>query len=605
MHPLDWLIVGLYLAFAIAVGVYFTRKASRSTADFFVAGRSLPWWIAGTSIVATTFSTDTPLQVARFTREGGAGYNWIWWGIIFGSVATVFFFAKLWRRTGAETDVAFIEMRYEPGPARDALRMFHAFFGGVLVNCFILASVTLAATKLITILLGLDNHDVLFVLPGFGDVSAPLGVTFTLAFIALAYSLLSGMYGVAYTDLVQFVLAMLGSIWLAVVAYQKIQDAGGFEALPHDQGPATYTNLFPDFSAGGALLIFTFAVWSGIAWWDNSPGRFYTVQRLLSARSERESMLAYLWAAFCTFVLRSWPWILVGIASVAVFPVLEDDEAAYPLMINTLLGPGVKGVMVAAMLAAYMSTVDTHLNWGASYLVNDVYRAFLRKTESARHYVNVGRAAMILLTFVALGIVPFLPSIKEAYQYLAVITGGIGTIMVVRWYWWRVNAWSEISAIVAALLIANLANKFLVPTQDSPTTYQKDFYWALRQVVTIAGVTTVWVGITLITTKPPSDHLKTFYRKLRVPGPGWQRVSKETGVAPLGMKFSRSVAGWLTCSLTLFAMLLGSGALLFQRWAVGVALLLAAAFGLGLMLTVFQSVFADDASPAAEAQPTD
>lgn len=506
MHVIDWLIVGVYLLAAVGIGVWFTRRASRGTGDFFVAGRSLPWWIAGTSIVATTFSTDTPLQVARLTREGGAGYNWWWWGIVFGYMATVFFFARLWRRTGAETDVAFIEQRYAPGRERELLRGFQAVFGGVLVNCWVLASVTLAASKLIQVMLGLDAAVTVVTVPGMGDISEPLAATLTLAALALAYSLLSGMYGVVYTDLIQFGLAMAGSIWLAVGAFCRVQDEGGFDAIRTPEGdPALVTNLFPDFGDGGTMLVFTFAVWAGVAWWDNAPGRFYAVQRVLSCRDEKQASLAYLWSAVATFALRSWPWIVVGAASLVVFPVLDDDEAAYPLMINELLGPGFKGVMVAAMLAAYMSTVDTQLNWGASYLVNDLYRPYLRRRASDRHYVAVARAAMVLLTVITLLIVPRLTGIKEAYQYLAVITGGIGTVMVLRWYWWRVNAWSEISAILAAVVVANTVNAWL-KADDGASTYTKDYYWALRQVVTILTVAVVWVTVTWWTSRAAPAH---------------------------------------------------------------------------------------------------
>ncbi len=509
---IDWVIVGLYLLAAVCLGAWFSKKASSSTADFFLAGRSLPWWIVGTSLVATTFSTDTPLFVAALSRNEGIHGNWFWWSAAIGQTATIFFFAKYWRRTEAITEIEFIAKRYAPGPERSALRIFKVIFEGVLYNCVVMASVTLAATKVIQVVLGLSATP-MFEMSFWGDATAELVITQTdlvlivLAVVALGYSAASGLYGVAYTDLIQFTLAMVGTIWLAVVSFNSMEPGGLVANLEKVPGFSEgLVGMFPDLTRMD-LLTFTMLIYIGINWWSIAPGTGYSVQRLLATKSERDSMLGFLWFTFCHYVVRPWPWIIVGLVSMIYFPELRGVEAeeAFPLMIDRFLGPGIKGVMVAAMLAAYMSTIDTHLNWGASYLVNDLYQPFIKRDGEPRHYVRASRLAMVLLMIAAVVVTTMLTGILSAYKYLGVIIGGTGSVMILRWYWWRVNAWAEITAILTALVVGNVCEFQLTDPVDVEGVKVADWF-GIRLLVTTVVTGVAWVSVALATSRMPSEH---------------------------------------------------------------------------------------------------
>lgn len=562
MTTLDWLIVGIYITVAIGFGLAFARKASHNTADFFVAGRSLPWWIAGTSIVATTFSTDTPLFVAGLARNDGAHGNWFWWSAAIGQLATVFFFAKLWQRTGALTDIEFVAQRYDRSIPRDILRVFKVLFDGVFVNCIIMASVTLAATKVIQVILGLSDEPV-FSLLGAGVTSTHL-VLILLAGSALIYSVISGLYGVVYTDLVQFALAMIGSFYLAIVAYNHASGEEGFIAnLSQTEGyKDSLIHLFPDLTSMD-MLTFTFLVYVMVNWWGIAPGSGYTVQRLLATKSEKDAMLGFLWFNFCHYVLRPWPWIIVGLASMIYFPELRgsDAELAYPSMINMFLGPGIKGIMVTAMLAAYMSTVDTHLNWGASYIVNDIYQPFINSDANPKHYVTVSRISMIAFMILAASVTPFLTGILDAYKYLAVITSGIASVLILRWYWWRVSALSEISAILAALIIGNLVETYLPDIKDADGKLITNM-WGVRMLICTFGTAAVWIPITYLTHPTPTEADRSFCKRIRVPGIGWRRVRNELRIEANSLGFGYSFVGWILAIGFIYGCLIGTGWLL-------------------------------------------
>jgi SSS family solute:Na+ symporter len=566
MHTIDWTIVALYVLSAIGVGAWFTKRAAKSTTDFFVAGRSLPWWIAGTSIVATTFSADTPLFVAGLSRTTGIHGNWFWWSAAIGSIASVFFFAKLWRRTEALTDVEFVVKRYEPGAARSSLRMFKVFFDGVFVNCFIMASVTLAMAKIAKVILGL-SEDALFTVPVFGPITPTGIVLVVLGASALLYSALSGLYGVVYTDLIQFALAMLGSIGLAVIVYVDASGAGGLmanlSASPDFKDALVW--FIPNLKTFD-LLTFAFFVYIFVAWWSAAPGSGYNVQRILACRTEKDSVLAFLWYNFLHYVVRSWPWIIVGLLSIVYFPGLEDAESAFPEMIDRFMPVGLKGVMVASLLAAFMSTLDTHLNWGTSYLINDFYEPFIAKNKSERHYVVASRVCMLLLTLVALLVSTRLTTIIDAYKYLGLVWAGVGTVMIARWYWWRVTPWSEIAAIVGSLVIGNIM-AVVLPNVTEPVA--KDYY-TVRLVVTLFSVAFVWITVTLLTSRNPREQDKAFYRKMQMPGPGWAKVAAETGVEPIKGELLINTTAWLSCTILLFSLLFGIGKLLFHQWIPGV-----------------------------------
>lgn len=628
MAGLDWFIVGMYVAIALVLGFIFVRKASHNTTDFFVAGRSLPWWIAGTSLVATTFSTDTPLFVAGLTRSDGIHGNWYWWAAAIGQTATIFYFAKLWRRTKVLTDVEFIQCRYDPSPQRSVLRVFKVLFDGVYVNCYIMASVTIAATKVVQAVMGLDSDPVFeLVLTEGADplftITETGAVLLVLGFCAMVYSMASGLYGVVYTDLVQFGLAMVGTIWLAVVSFNGVMDKAEINGVATEgmsfsqrlEATAAYNpennllGFFPDMTSWD-LVMFTFLTYIFMVSWQTAPGSGYLVQRMLATKSEKDSLLAFLWYNVCHYVIRPWPWIVVGLASMVFFPSLGElgPEMSFPKMIDLMLGPGIKGVMVAAMLAAYMSTLDTHLNWGASYLVNDLYQPFVRPLAKQKELVLVSRASMLCLTLLALFVTTTLTGILDTYKYLGVVLGGLGTVLIFRWYWWRVTAWSEIAAIVGAVIIGNATEFFIANPLDAAGEAMLDEagrpidYFAYRVIITTVCTTIVWVVVSLLTCKKPSVSAVKFCREVRPSGPGWALVRNQERIPKERGEFVRSTIGWLASIAFIYAMLLGIGSAIFSRWA-GMAVCAAVAVVAGLVLkwvlkrSIFGDSYGDDGSP--------
>lgn len=562
MAPLDWLIIILYVLVAISVGFYFTKRAGKSTIDFFVAGRSLSWFVAGTSMVATTFSSDTPLWVAGMSRQMGISSNWFWWTHAIAQTATAFFFARLWRRTEVITEIEFVAKRYEPSRATSLLRVFKVFFHGVLINCIVMASVTLAMVKIIKVLLNFSDTAVCN-LPLFGNVTPTVVLLFVLGGSAVLYSTLSGLYGVVYTDLIQFALAMIGSITLVVIVYVDALRGSSLMAklsTSPDFKPIML-NFFPDLSSFN-LLTFTFFVYVFVAWWAHASGSGYFVQRLLATRSEKDSFLSLVWFNISNYVLRPWPWIVVGLLSLHYLPHLEDPESAFPHMINLFMPVGLKGIMIASLLAAFMSTLDTLLNMGTSYLINDFYQPFINKHKTSKHYVRVSRICMILLTITGLIVTSKLTSILGTYKYLGVIWSGVGTLLIARWYWWRVNAYSEITAIVASFIVANYLQIKL------PSTEGTDLF-AVRVVISITVVTIAWVAVTLLTSKKPTKQTLAFYSQVKVGGPGWKKVRQLTGIQPITAQFKENFIAWLSCNFFLFSLLLGIGKFIFHDWVSG------------------------------------
>lgn len=589
MHVLDWLIIIGFVGFALAIGLAMTGKASKSLSDFYVAGRSLPWWAAGTSLVATSFSADTPLFVAGLVRSEGVFGNWFWWAGLFAAVATVFFFCRLWRRLDILTDLEFLAVRYEPSRAMSALRVFRVFYDGILINCIIMASVTVAASKITQVMLDLPTG-VWFELPLLGPVTPTAAVMVGFGLVALVYTALSGLYGVVYTDLVQFVMAMVGAITLAVIAWAAAAENGPvmeqIASLPDFR--AEQTALFPS-TGSHHLVLFTFIVYIGVSWWGGAPGNGFAIQRLLATRSERDSMLAFLWYAVCHFVIRPWPWIIVGLISMLYFPNLADPEQAYPLMIDKFLPIGLKGMMIASLLAAFMSTLDTHLNWGSSYLINDLYKPYLKPGRSERHYVSAARWSMVLLTIAMLITTSQIQSILGAAKYLGVMAGGVGLVMIARWYWWRVNVYSEISAMLTSLVVGNVVALTLPDFTDADGVFHNYFGW--RLVINLTVCTAVWVAVTLLTQTPPTPQVREFMTRSGVGGWGWRRVAQDMGVEQPPFNFGFLVAGWAAGCLFILGLLLGIGEAIFQRTAPATIYLGVAVVAGVLLITVFTKAF--------------
>ncbi len=490
ISPIDWAIVIGYIIFALGLGIYFSKRAGKNINEFFVSGRNLPWWLAGTSMVATTFAADTPLAVTGIVVKDGIAGNWLWWNAVLSGMLATFLFSRLWRRSEIITDVEFTELRYS-GPSASFLRGFRALYIGLPINCITMGWVILAMQKIVVLTFNLPDT-------AYTKVVVVLGCLL----IAGIYCALSGFWGVVMTDLVQFGMAMVGSIALAIIAVNKIGGIGVLKEKLVDVYGAEHNilNFSPDFSAG-KMAIITFGVYLGMQWWASNgvDGSGYIAQRMFAAKNERHTLLATLWFNIAHYTLRPWPWILVALVAMVVYPglgdpehinpALQDAEAGYPMLMLDYLPVGLLGFMLTAFLAAFMSTIDTHLNWGASYLVNDFYKRFFKPEATPGHYVTVSRISVILIMLIAGVTSLFMNSIAEAWKFLIAINAGIGLVQILRWYWWRINAWSEISAMFAALVVSIVV--FLHPaTKD-------DF--ALKMLIIVPSSTYIWLFVTFLT----------------------------------------------------------------------------------------------------------
>ncbi len=577
---IDWAVVLLYGGVVLIVGLLFARRAGKGTQEFFLSGRKLPWWLLGTSMVATTFSTDTPNLVTDLVRTGGVSQNWLWWAFLITGMCTVFFYAKLWRRSGALTDIGFYELRYSGKPAA-FLRGFRAIYLGVFFNVIIMATVTLAAIKIAGVLLGLDKYTTVLI----------AGTATVL------YSATSGLWGVVVTDLLLFVIAMVGS--LAAAHYALLQpEVGGLTGLISHPALEGKLSLFPDFSdwrTAATVLIIPIAVQWWSTWYPGAEpgGGGYIAQRMLAARNEKQAMKATLWFNIAHYALRPWPWIIVALASIIVYPSLEAimvrfpdldpsivrHDLAYPAML-VFLPHGLLGLVVASLAAAYMSTISTHLNWGASYIVDDVYRRFVASDRDERHYVAVARVATVLLIVLASVLSLWLENALQAFRILLQIGAGTGLIFLLRWFWWRINTWSELTAMVISFLVAVYFQ--FVHTQLGFTTPHP----SVALVIGVAITTLGWLTVTMIT--PPTDRvtLQTFYDKIRPFGRGWSKVV-QTRPSDGQESMPAAFLSWFLGCVAVYAALFGTGYLLYGKTLLGV-LCLATLGGavLGLLRTL-------------------
>ncbi len=545
----DWLIVVLYFVISAAIGLAYTKKASQSLADYFVSGRSLPWWLAGTSMVATTFAADTPLAVAGLVAKYGVAGNWLWWNGAISGILTVFFFSRLWRRAGVMTDVEFAELRYGGRPAA-VLRGFRALYLALPINLIIMGWVTRAMVTILEVTL---------------DVN-PWVAAVALFGITALYSVLAGLWGVIVTDAFQFAVAMGGSILLAVLAVEWI---GGLDSLA-EQSARHYGSAEAAFSVipptdQAWLPLSTLMVFLAVQWWAawypgaEPGGGGYIVQRILSAKDERHGLLATLWFNIAHYALRPWPWILVGFVAAIRYPGLANPEEGYVRVMVDVLPSPFKGLMLAAFAAAYMSTISTHLNWGASYLVNDFYLRFIRPGAGQRAQVMASRAATVILMVLSLVVMAFLTSVEQGWKLLLGLGAGTGLVFILRWYWWRLNAWSEISAM-AASLVTSLSLQAV--GLDLGDTASRDY--ALTMLITVAVTTAVWLTVTFVTAPESDATLERFYRRVRPGGAGWRRVSERLGYG--GDTIPGGVLSWV-------------------NWVAGVVAVYAAVFSVGAALT--------------------
>jgi Na+/proline symporter len=567
MQPLDWAIVAAYFALTTAIGFAFTKRGGENLGEYFLSGRRAPWWLAGTSMVATTFAADTPLVVTGLVASYGVAGNWLWWNFVMSGMLTVFLFARLWRRAGVMTDVEFSEIRYS-GNRAAFLRGFRALYLAIPINLIILGWVTRAMIKILEISLGISPY-------------IAVGICFV---ITVAYAVAAGMWAVLWTDLIQFVLMMTAVIILAVYAVDAV---GGMEALrvgvtQHFGSEAAALSVLPISIGDGGILAYawmpllTLTVFLTVQWWAawypgaEPGGGGYVAQRIFSARTERDGVLATLFFQVAHYAIRPWPWIITGLATVILYPDLEDKEAGYVHAFVDLLPTPWRGLMLAGFAAAYMSTVATQLNWGASYLVNDFYKRFVRKNETEKHYVAVSRLATILLFLASILVTWQLSSIEQAWRFLLALGAGTGLVLILRWYWWRINAWSEISAMVTSLVVATIAI-LTIPPRFAAGDPNAD---AVVMLATVGVTSVVWLTVTFLTAPEPDAVLESFYRRVRPGGPGWARVSTAAGfgVEPIPGG-ALAWTNWLAGVVAVYTTLFGIGKCVLGDWTNGLVLL--------------------------------
>jgi len=564
LSPIDGVIIISYIVFALGLGIYYSKRAGRDINEFFVSGRNLPWWLAGTSMVATTFAADTPLAVTGLVVKDGIAGNWLWWNMVLSGMLATFLFSRLWRRAEVITDVELTELRYA-GKSASLLRGFRALYIGLPINCITMGWVILAMQKIMVLT---------FDLPDTG--TSKVLVVLACMLIAGIYCALSGFWGVVITDLIQFGMAMIGSIALAVIAVTKIGGIGTLKTKLSEMHGADHSILhfFPDFGAG-EMAILTFGVYLGVQWWaaNGVDGGGYIAQRMFAAKDERNTLLATLWFNIAHYTLRPWPWILVALVSMVVYPNLSDPEAGYPKLMLEYLPTGLLGLMLTAFLAAFMSTIDTHLNWGASYLVNDFYKRFFKPEADDRHYVVASRISVVIIMLVAGVTSLFMDSIAGAWKFLIALNAGIGLVQILRWYWWRINAWSEIAAMVTSAVVSTIV--FTLPhTKDN---------FAYQMLIIVPISTLTWLVTTLVTSPVSEERLVSFYQRVRPNGGWWGRIPSLANVQPMEESGMPALLNWVLGSAFVYCALFGFGKLLLGFYGTGALFLMIALITGGLI----------------------
>jgi Na+/proline symporter len=576
----DLLTIGLFFAINLGIGLYYARRGSKSLSEFFLSGRSVPWWLAGTSMVATTFAADTPLVVTKLVADNGIAGNWLWWSMAGSGILTVFFFAALWRRSGVLTDVEFIELRYSGKPAA-ALRGVRAVYQGLIINTIIMGWVNLAIAKIMLVVLGIPKWE---------------AIVICLVLTAL-YVSIGGLWSVLVTDVLQFIVKMSMIIALAVAAVMAVGGIGElkvklavYDLHHHIAGGGSHLDFFPTSNAAYMPLM-TFLVYIAVAWWASSypgsepGGGGYIAQRIFSSKDEKNAIFATLFFNVAHYALRPWPWILVALASLILYPngVLNPDthridyELNYVKTMIDYLPVSLRGLMLAGFLSAYMSTIGTQLNLGASYMTNDLYRRFLRPNESQKHYVAFSRIATIGAMIIALVATMYMNSITDAWKYLITFTAGVGLVMILRWYWWRINAWTEISALLASGITATALQFVHVVAPDDPNAV------AINLLITVVVTTIVWIIVTFATRPEPMETLTTFYERVRPNPLGWGAVAASS-VAKDERQLVVSALDWVAgCALVYFS-LFGIGRMVLGQVGWGVLLLVLAAGCLAFIL---------------------
>ncbi len=590
MHltPFDWAIIALSLGVTFVPAIVLARRAGRNITEFFAAGRQAPWWLIGISLVATTFSTDTPNLVTNLVRDGGVAENWVWWSFLLTGMATVFFYARLWRRSGVLTDLEFYELRYS-GRAASFVRGFRAIYLGLFFNCVIIASVNLAAVKIAGVLFGWPRLETLLVL----------------AVVPIVFAATAGLWGVMVTDMIQFCITITSSFAAAYFAL-RAPGVGGLHGLIAHFNHAGLTPLsllpnFHDWPTALAIFIIPLTVQWWSVWYPGAEpgGGSYVAQRMLAARTESDALFGTLAFQVMHYALRPWPWIVVALASIIVYPSLHDIATAFPSVQKDLLGndvaypamlvflpAGFAGFMVAGLFAAYRSTIETHLNWGTSYLVHDFYQRFLRPQSSQRDLVLAGRIVTVLLMAAGVGFTLFLVTAKDAFDLLLSIGAGTGLIYLLRWFWWRINAWSEVSAMIASFAIS--LGFFIAGKMGHAAASTTILLW------TVGVTTVVWLVVTYATPPVAATALAAFYAKVRPAGPGWSRVRDEAGLPPSPDSPAQSLLGWVLGLTAIYGALFSTGEFVYGRPVTGTVWAVVSAVGIAGLVAVVRRLFSTD-----------
>jgi solute:Na+ symporter, SSS family len=565
LHSLDWIIAFLSVAVCFIPALFFGKRSGKSTAEFFASGRSVPWWLAGISMVATTFSSDTPNLVANFVRTQGVAGNWQWWAFTLTGVSTVFFFARLWRRSGVLTDLEFYELRYS-GKAAGAVRGFRAVYLGLFFNCIIMATVNLAACKIAAILFGLPRWETLL----------------AVGLLNVIFATHSGLWGVLVIDMIQFFIkmsAVIAAAYFAVTLPQVGGLSGMVDKLSHVRGPGglNYLSLLPDFTNNWDLAVAIFIIPLAIQWWSvwypgaEPGGGSYIAQRMLASKSEKDALGGTLFFNVAHYVLRPWPWILVGLCSLIVYPDLSDIQKAFPNLDPKLLGHDIAypamlrflptgwiGLMLGGLIAANSSTILTHLNWGASYLVHDFYRRFIKRDAAEHHYVKAGRYATVLLFVLSSSMVFALDTAKDSFNLLLAVGAGTGLLYILRWFWWRINAWCEIVAMIASFAVAF---GFLILSKNGVI-----FGFSQQLIIGVAVTTVAWVAAAYLSPQTDERVLIGFYEKVRPFGPGWRRIQAKSSAAVIeGDNYPMALLGWIMGVTMIWSALFTVGNVLYGR----------------------------------------
>lgn len=584
---IDWLIIAAYFAVSLAIGLAFSKRAGSSLTEFFVAGRSLPWWIAGTSMVATTFAADTPLAVTGLTIKDGLAGNWVWWAMALGGMVTVFVYARLWHRAGVVTDVELVEMRYGGKPAA-FLRGFRALYVSLLINSIVIGWVTGA---MMTVLEQTVFHG--------ADVTS--NQTQALLIVAMLvvtgfYCVVSGMWGVALTDVVQFVLAMIGCVALAVIAVGHVGGMGALETkVAAATGGTAAMRFLPSFEGGvGALTIDVFLIFLFVSWWASwypgaePGGGGYIVQRMASCRSERDSQLAALWFQVAHYCVRPWPWLLVAFVALVMYPDLKtakDPGAGFPMVIRDLAPTGLRGLLLVTFFAAYMSTISTQVNWGASYLVNDFYKRFLAPQATDKQLAAASRVASVIVLVVGGGVAFAMRdiSVDTAWKLMLALGAGTGLVFMLRWFWWRINAWSEIVAMVASLVFfvafdAVMGGEGQLLAKDE------------HLLVVVALVTIMcWLAATFATAPEDNSRLLEFYRHVRPTALGWGPIARQAPEVRSPDRLGVSLVCAVLGAGIVYSVLPATGYILFGKWVAATACAAIAVVCAGLLVVLMRS----------------